>query len=299
MKFSNEKFEARQPNDRLSLLKIQGDPSGFIASQFTPGKLTVRTRQGLTVAAGRSLLFVGGDVTFEESLIQISAPTAQRTIDIGGLAEAGEILLTRQDNLLNLSYAQNLVKSNILLDNSQVQVLTGSGGNLVVNARNLTLKNNSELIVGVIGGANFPNAKAGDLNLNITDSISILSGSKVSNEVPPIARAKVTAGDVNINTRRLIVENSIVRSDVFRDGTAGTLRINALESIQLVGEFPISPVNPNSDPAKVGPGGLFAQVNKGATNSQGGTIDINTPKLILRDGAKIQTAVFGEGKRGH
>ncbi|NJR52782.1 MAG: S-layer family protein, partial [Leptolyngbyaceae cyanobacterium CSU_1_3] len=67
---------------------------------------------------------------------------------------------------------------------------------------------------------------------------------------------------------------------------------------QLVGEFPISPVNPNSDPAKSWPRRAFAQVNKGATNSQGGTIDINTPKLILRDGAKIQTAVFGEGKAG-
>jgi large exoprotein involved in heme utilization and adhesion len=147
----------------------------------------------------------------------------------------------------------------------------------------------------VIGGSAFPNAKAGDLQLNITDQVSVLSGSIVSNEIPSNARGSVTAGDVVINTQRLIVQNSLVRSDSFSTGNAGNLRVNASQWVELSGEYPRSPADPNNQNA--GPGGLFSQVNKNGRGN-GGNLLIETPLLRLRDGAKVQTATFGIGPAG-
>jgi filamentous hemagglutinin family protein len=296
IQFPNGQFIAARQSDRDALLEIKGDPSGFLASQINPGTIKIES-VGLTVQPERSILFVGGNINFENSTLAIVRPDKGRNVEIGGLASSGSVNLTKPTaTTFALTYPENLNKADVKLTNSKIQILTGADASITVNARNLTLDQRSELIVGVLGGNNFPNAKAGDLRLNVTDQVSILSGSKVSNEVPRIARGRGVAGEVVINTRRLVVENSLVRSDVFSDGTAGTLKISASESIELQGEFP--PVVANGVVTPTGPGGLFAQINQNAKNSQGGNIEIDTPRLQLRDGAKIQTAVFGTGQAG-
>ena len=67
----------------------------------------------------------------------------------------------------------------------------------------------------------------------------------------------------------------------------GTLAVTASESVELRG---------NS--TGIFPSGLFTQVNPNATGN-GGDLTITTQKLIVRDGAQVNTTTSGRGKAGN
>ncbi len=110
--FPNGQFSATSTGSRDNLLTLVGDPSGFLASQRQPGAIQI-TRQnretsstnigieGLYVQEGRSMIFLGGPVTLNDSAIDIDRAGQQgRRIELGGIAGAGVVGLAHADTLL-------------------------------------------------------------------------------------------------------------------------------------------------------------------------------------------------------
>jgi filamentous hemagglutinin family protein len=131
-----------------------------------------------------------------------------------------------------------------------------------------------------------------DSNIQSQQESSAISfrGSQLNLETSVIRANTFTSapgGNVSINVQRLIMKGgaSIV-TQVFDTGSGGDLTINALDSVELIGtpvEFPIDTI-------------LSTQTS-GA--GKAGSVTINTPVLVLKNGATISATTFGVGKAGN
>ena len=104
-----------------------------------------------------------------------------------------------------------------------------------------------------------------------------------------------------------MISSSQVSSTTFGQGNAGALTVNASESVEITGKvfgiheiigkvFGINP-DPTKPPIR-NPAGLLAQVNtSGEGNS--GNLTVETSRLSVGNGGKIQVAVFGKGNAGN
>lgn len=94
-----------------------------------------------------------------------------------------------------------------------------------------------------------------------------------------------TGGNLTINTRRLIVGNNRqIVSGAFDEGHAGNVTINASEMIKIIGN---EQINDTTVPTGI----LTGTLDKG----KAGNLTINTKRLIVQNGAQIQSATDGVG----
>lgn len=138
--------------------------------------------------------------------------------------------------------------------------------------------------------------KGSDLIINASESI-ILSDAveDAAGDLRPtglFARSEIDstgdAGAVTINTQRFVVQGGAqVSTDTKGDGNAGDLGINAMQSIRLLG---------TSDDGELA-SGLFAQVDEGASGDSG-TLQLNTTRLEIIDGAQVSTSARSAGRGG-
>jgi large exoprotein involved in heme utilization and adhesion len=97
-------------------------------------------------------------------------------------------------------------------------------------------------------------------------------------------------GDVIIETGRLIVRNSQVGTVTLGSGNAGNLTIRAAESVEVSGKIKFGNIE--------NPAGLLAQVNV-TGEGRGGNLIIETKRLSVSNGGKVQVATFGKGDAGN
>jgi large exoprotein involved in heme utilization and adhesion len=94
--------------------------------------------EGLKVPEGKSLLFVGGDVSVNRA--RLSAPGGR--IELGGLAGSGTVGLNVNGNDLRLSFINGVAQADIhLLKGTFIDTITTSnteGGGIVISAHNIT-----------------------------------------------------------------------------------------------------------------------------------------------------------------
>ena len=102
--------------------------------------------------------------------------------------------------------------------------------------------------------------------------------------------ASINTGDggkVEINTGNLILrEGAQISAITFSQGNAGNVLLNAFESVQILG------VDQNGR----FPSALVVQT-RGV--GKGGTLEINTKKLTLEDGAQVTATTFSQGNAGN
>ena len=220
--------------------------------------------------------------------------TAQEILRSGNIASvggafAGEINLESGNTI----FAQNLRATNIILGNGIAEVLS-------VKAKSLIL-DSSSIIALSLG-----ESKTGNLFINVEDEIILRQSTLATNAE---GGSSGDAGDLTINTKRLTIQRIPglpspfgvgigTRADPNTTGNAGDLTINASESLEIIGDRPGNFV-PTPE-ALVN--SLFQVVNgTGITTSAEGTgisgkLTINTPSLIVRDGAGIITTSFSGGE---
>lgn len=164
---------------------------------------------------------------------------------------------------------------------------TGAGGNLTINTPNLLVRNGGEISVST-----FAEGNSGDIIINAPQSLQLIGTSgdgQVRSGV--FARANGTigsAGNVTLNTGTLIIRDGAQISVGTRSaGNGGNLMINAAQGIALIGTFAEQEFS----------SGLYAQANSGASGS-GGNLTIDTPTLLVQDGAVIAGGTFGAGFAG-
>ncbi len=303
----------------------------------------------LEISSGRSLALVGGDI----AVVGGNLTAARGRIELGAVRGAGTVEITFANNQIQFTVPDAMARADIsLTDDAVINTsgigggdiqLTGKqitlqdarvesttlgsqpGGNLTVNATdsvkivgnddaggmftqglfaetrgagmggNLSITTGELTVQGEarISAATFGAGQGGNLTVNATDSVELIGVDspdfQLFTGILTDAESTGTAGDLMINTRRLIVrEGAQVSAATFGEGAGGNLTVNATDSVELIG---VSASDLLSS-------GLFTATQPEATGNAG-NLEVNTRKLIVQDGAQIFAGTGGAGDGGN
>ena len=183
----------------------------------------------------------------------------------------------------------------VVLDGGDSEILTGvnssvapgaegNAGGVTITTGSLEVKNGA-----VIGAVTFSKGDAGTVNINATETVVLDRGDSefltvVASSVAPGAEGK--AGGVTITTGSLEVKNGAeIEASTFSKGDAGTVNINATETVVLDGgdsEFLT---------------GVTSSVQEGAEGNAGG-VRVTTGSMEVKNGAQLLAVTFGKGDAG-
>jgi filamentous hemagglutinin family protein len=197
------------------------------------------------------------------------------------------------------------------------------GGDIIINARNLTADNNVSVVTSTAGKASAERlANAGNITINVAENLTFSNNSELASEtggqgnagnisltvgneiafndtsfISTAVRQKVgdlgvdfdrslQGGDINLTSRSLSLNNgSDISASTFDLGDGGKVKLNVSELIEIKG------VNSNTD------SGIFSVVSEDAIGN-GGEIQITTNSLLITDGAFISASTLGQGDVG-
>jgi large exoprotein involved in heme utilization and adhesion len=139
-------------------------------------------------------------------------------------------------------------------------------------------------VAGIGEGLGSVNAKAGDVVINTTESVT-LDSSSIANFV--VSSAVGNGGELNITTSDLVLTNgSVISTSTLGTGNAGNITINATD---------ISADGGNNIGSK---SGLFSTVEAGAIGNSN-EIKITTNSLSLTNGGQVNATTLGKGNAGN
>ncbi|MFP4007268.1 MAG: beta strand repeat-containing protein, partial [Spirulinaceae cyanobacterium] len=192
----------------------------------------------------------------------------------GDINLSGSLLFTsgRQSGAIALDSQGNIVLDNSnLFSNSNSLTPDATGGDLTINARNLTATNTG--ITSLLENQ----GNAGNMNMNIQETARI-ENNIITSLVTPGAIGN--SGDLNINAGFLdVADNSQLLLTTAGQGNAGNLTVNTRQGVQL---------SNNS---------ILATITRGQGNS--GKLALNTAgSLQVLNTSAIATNTFGQGNAG-
>ncbi|KOP23931.1 hypothetical protein AMR41_23615 [Hapalosiphon sp. MRB220] len=285
IKFGEQGFFSTTNPETPSLLTV--NPSAFFFNQIQPRKIENRSIAeagfdssgfrvfGLQVLDGRSLIFLGGDVILNNGRLT----AAGGRVEVGGIAGSGSVDLNLNGNNLNLSFPENVKKSDVSIMNGLIDVITADqGGSIFINAQNFNLSG-SLLTAGISEGLGTVNSQAGDINIT-AESVAISESSKISNFIA--RNGTGNTGDIIITAKSVdikdfsSIDNFIARNVI---GKAGDITITA-ESIAISSSTIFNLVAPNA----IG---------------DGGNITIQAGSFSLTDAAELLAETYGQGNAGN
>ncbi len=162
----------------------------------------------------------------------------------------------------------------------------GNSGGINITTTKLFLRQGGQVTASTFGDGN-----AGAITIKAFDTISADgedqhgSNSGIFSQVGE--RGMGNSGGINITTTKLFLrQGGQVTASTFGDGNAGTISIQAFDTISADGE--------DQDGFN---SGIFSTVEKEAIGTGGG-IDITTAKLLLRQGGQVTASTFGDGNAG-
>ncbi len=190
--------------------------------------------------------------------------TATAASNFDAVGSAGNIAITADDIQIR--------NASIFADSAFV----GNGGNLTFQAKNMLVHFSNITAFGF--------QKAGFIDIK-ADSLSSTRSLISSNSF-------FGPGGINIvGSSILFTDGTTVVSSTAGDGDAGPINITAHDQLTLSGFLQSGPFGR--------PTGIFSN-SFGISGSHGkaGTITINTPRLVMTDGARINTATAANGRGG-
>jgi len=160
------------------------------------------------------------------------------------------------------------------------------GGSIRINAANLDLSQGSQLLAGISGTSTEPNAQAGDITINVSDTISLGQNSLIANNIQPNGLGN--AGNIQLNATNISLSgDSHINSLTFAgsEGNTGNLILNATNNIQLDDSI------------------ISTQIQEGATGNAG-NIEVQANALAIVSSGNIITSrilnnTLGNGNAGN
>ncbi|MEO1399771.1 MAG: filamentous hemagglutinin N-terminal domain-containing protein [Cyanobacteria bacterium J06635_1] len=237
--------------------------------------VTIKNDAFVNVALGNS-----GDIQITARDIEISDSALNTGISQGlgnSGSQAGDVVLTATESI-------RIIDSPIFNDVGIGAV--GNSGNIRIIAPTVEVQDGGQFSAIALGEGD-----AGSVIINASDSVTFTGETETG--APSSAFSIVapggsgSGGDIEIITAILEVLNGAVLSaSAFGEGDAGSIIINASESVTFAGE------------GESGLGsGAFSAVEGSAAGS-GGKIEITTSVLVMLDGAQLSASAFGEGDAG-
>lgn len=227
----------------------------------------------------------------------IAIDTGKLLIDNGAVLSSATFGAGNAGNMTIRAKVFDLVGS--VVNSGTLAGSKGTGGDINFEGERLTVSDGAALI-----SISRDRGASGDINIKASESVNVLrtpDGSPVATLIGSTAGGvNGQAGNINIETKRLRIaggagislsSGSVIGNQPLNTtgGPGGNLTLNATESVEIDG---ISGVLVNGSR---GPSFISADAN--AAN-RGGSINISTPVLTLRDGGVITTASLGRGDGG-
>ena len=230
-------------------------------------------RSGSIQLQGANILVNNGSVVFSQNRGSLSGGKieirAAEALDIKGVS------------------ANRMIMSQI----SSVNQGSGEGGDIDVVTPKLTLFNGGRIGTSILQDSS---GKAGNITVDAADSIELvgnsllpaLRASQIISETNSFFSGQV--GNIDISTTQLNLRDgaNIIAGINIGNGSTNLVNIHAAQSILIEGVGAISSV-----PSIIGHGALAGTGNIGDLN-------IQTSKLVVKDGANISTSVLGAGNAG-
>lgn len=274
-----------------------------------PNGQVIPFRRGLQVVNGKTLALVGGEVALEGFLTSVGG-----RIELGSVIGPGQVNLALSDKGFVLEYQNAGGLGTIQLDSAGIITSGVTGGEIQIQTGQLlTTETNGFSAIS----ADTQGTRSGDIFVRATDSIN-LDNTAITAVVASVAGGNggnitiltpkfrlngedssvltrnfsqtpgTKAGDISIEAGQFVLTNgaAILTSTLGR-GNSGNLTIKASEFVQASGvaRFEDETV----------PGGFQADIRGTGT---GGTVLIETPRLILQEGA-IVSARTDDGLGGN
>ncbi|MEH2382695.1 MAG: filamentous hemagglutinin N-terminal domain-containing protein [Nostoc sp.] len=304
-------FSATNPTNP-SLLTI--NPSAFLFNQIAAAPIQ-NNSANLSVGDNLSLLLVGGNVDMNGG----SLNALGGRVELGGLAGEGIVGLNVNGNNLSLNFPSDKLPASVSLTNGAgVDVASGGGGSIAINAQNIDIFDGSSLRAGIRPFAGADNAQAGDITISAKGTMRI-ENSSIYNAVFGSGKG----GSLRVDTGKLIIQDGIVTTATISSGDAGDLVVNASDSIELTGSslsngtidinvpikffgyspnlpVPIGLVSASVDVNTLLPKNLrYLSFLLPTASGNAGNLTIKTGRLILSNGAVASASTTSTGKGGN
>jgi len=164
-------------------------------------------------------------------------------------------------------------------------VAPGKGGDIVISTPRLALTTG-----GAITAITYSGANAGNISLKVPETVQVIGASPRSSmtvsSINSVAFSSGQAGDISVQTGKFTArDGALLLSTTTETGAGGDVRIDATESVELSG------MEPNT----------FTASSIGASTSGGGNagnVTINTSRLLLRDGGRVDSSTVASGAAG-
>ncbi|MGD1806655.1 filamentous hemagglutinin N-terminal domain-containing protein [Dapis sp. BLCC M126] len=235
----------------------------------------------------------GGNINIETQTLTLE-DGGQVRAGTSGVGNSGDVsIIAKEINLRgrsgNSRFASTIQASvEDLSDLVPGALGSGDGGKVLIETDRLSMENGAE-----VSASTFGEGQGGSIEINAVDvevnNSFITVETNGTNDNNTIARITTgNGGNLTVNTQRLNLKNGgLILASTSSAGQGGNITVNATE-IEAVGIASDS----------VFPSGISTQVTSGSTGN-GGNLTINTQRLIQRDGATIQAAVFSSGEGGN
>lgn len=277
------KFPHHSPIDPNNPL-LAVNPNALFFNK-TPAGVSVNGST-LAVQTGQNLFLVGGDVILQGG--KLTAPGGR--IELGGLAEAGEVRIEYSSNPTGnfpnarLLFHDDLDQANVSLTNATIDASkagrrAGFAGDVFIVGDQISIAQSNI----------FSNGKEGRIELNARDQVFILNSQiktrglddSSSLDFAGLIKIAATEGSVVVNQSTLSTTNP-------GSGYAGDISISARDQVSIV----------NSS----GDNGLFSQGNLGNIFIGGDLgnpdYDLLTPRTVTITNSTLQTNGLGSGSAG-
>ena len=225
---------------------------------------------------GGNIQLQGHGITFQEGATAAIYNTGIKA-PVGNI----QIQATEFFNLVGTTANEQLTSS--ISSNS---LYLGNSADIIIKTHDLLLKDGANISTV----APFLSRTGAGGNITIqADSIKLLgysTNARITSQIATVTFSAATSGDIKIATGQFtILDGSNVGSYNQGSGKAGNLTIDATEFIQVMGVEPIY-----SKPSVISSSTL--------SSGDAGQVKINTQRLIVRDGGRIDSSTVASGNAG-
>ncbi|WP_292778418.1 filamentous hemagglutinin N-terminal domain-containing protein [Nostoc sp. NMS9] len=256
------------------------------------GRVTIQAKEAISLNSGSRISSSSSASTFGQVN---NLPSGEIEIITKNLALDGNNTIISSSNFDEGSggniriIADDSILLNGLASISSSSTGKGDSGNIELNTRSLNLTNG-----GKIGTESSGIGHSGDLLVNASDSVNLSGITTFTNPLTEkldfigsglttSASGAGNGGQLTMNTQILSINDGGYITTTSNQSRGGNLTINAKDFIEVVGRSP----------------NLASRVSTSTLGSgDSGSLNINTSRLSIRDGATVTTLTPGTGKGG-
>lgn len=269
-------------------IQVQGPGNNLRLDQDTLSVIREDRPSGLQVQPQQTLALLGGDIALEGG--NLTATNGR--IELGSVGSQSAIALQPTATGWTTRYNNaNAFRDIRLSQAASVDVSGDRSGYIQVQGRRLTLTDGSTLLANTLDAG-----RGGTIQVRTTESVVLrgFSRSTASASFPfsstiltdVSADATGSGGNLSLTTDQLrLFRGASLSASTSGLGSTGNLQVTARQ-IELVGQ------------ANSAPSGLFVSVNNLGTGRPG-NLAVSSDRLIVRDGAQINSTTFANGNAGN